>query len=398
MGNTNGRRKRDATTEQLEYVYRVKETLSRAFGESKLSKPQLLEMLEATYGFNINKGTLDNLFRLDNPNIDYACLVTVADFFGCDLKALLTPKIKDSSFLRHKSAAEKSAAKAGVAVNKTENDPFFESISGIRSKFPVLEDDGYTGEFVGFILPPTTSNDSISQFDLTMKKDEDGVMKAKVVRTTTYYSSKTRTMRTEQFVYHGVPLYAKKYKAVLIFMTDEKAKGEFYFLSFGFEEYRTDEGLVFRQGLSVTGQAIGRGTLVAQNFLVFNKPIEDTKMKYISGLLKAPNNEFCVPVEEAEKLAEKYPEVRKFMADRAEVIERNRRQVYIFYEDNIISDKLSSLSAYDRIKAILLLKSKSTIGSKYYYTADCKYSGFVKNYLLNDEEEVSSETMYEHPQ
>ena len=54
-------------------------------------------------------------------------------------------------------------------------------------------------------------------------------------------------------------------------MTDLKAKGEFYFLAFGFQQYRTDEdGLVFRQGLAVTGESLGKGSILAQNFVLFN--------------------------------------------------------------------------------------------------------------------------------
>lgn len=79
-------------------------------------------------------------------------------------------------------------------------------------------------------MPLTTSNDSISDFDLTMKKDEDGVMQATVVRTTSHYSSKARKMKTGKFVYHGVPVFVKKYKAVLFFLTEETANGEFYSL------------------------------------------------------------------------------------------------------------------------------------------------------------------------
>lgn len=397
---TDGRKKREVPEEQRAFIERVKRELDEHFTESKLNKSQLLSMLEETYGFPINKGTLDNLFKYDNPNIDFICFVTVCHFFGININGMMTLPILTAKHLRYTGEGKELEKKSVLpqASSARERDPFFESVQAVRQKFPVLKDEGYVGEFKGFIMPPTTSNDSISDFDLTMKKDEDGVMRATVVRTTSYYSSKARKMKTEKFIYHGVPVFAKKYKAVLLFLTEETANGEFYLLSFGFEEYRTDEGLVFRQGLSLTGEAFGRGSLVAQNFLIFNKPIEESKMKYISGLLKAPNNEVCISVEEANKLAARYPEVRRFMDELSGVLKLNKKEMYVLDEDNILTDKTSSLSRYDRIKALLLLKSKSTVGGKYYYQADCKYAGFVKNYLLNDEKEVSSENMYKHPQ
>lgn len=57
MGETEKRKKREKSEAQLLYVKQIKEWLNRALGECGLKEPQLLEMLERTYGFNINKGT-----------------------------------------------------------------------------------------------------------------------------------------------------------------------------------------------------------------------------------------------------------------------------------------------------------------------------------------------------
>ena len=120
---------------------------------------------------------------------------------------------------------------------------------------------------------------------------------------------------------------------------------------------------------------------MAQNFVLFNTEIPSDKLKYIPGLLKTPVNEFCVPFDEANKLAEEYPEVKELIVKLSVTINQTKEHVYIFNENNILSLSRIELSVYDRIKALLLLKGKALVPEKNYYGADSKYSGFAKNYL-----------------
>ena len=227
-------------------------------------------------------------------------------------------------------------------------------------------------------MAPTTNGD-MNRFNLTIEKEEDGSVHAKLVR-------KGISKARHKFEYQGVPYYSKAYKAILLFMTDVKAKGEFYFLSFGFQQYRTDEGLIFRQGLAVTGETLGSGSIVAQNFVLFNSEISKENMKYIPGLLKAPNNEFCVPVDVVDKLAAEHPEVRSLMTELHGTMEAEKTPVYVVNENEILNIGRSKLSKYDRIKALLLLKGESKVADRYYYVADSKFSGFGKNYLVGEED------------
>ncbi len=61
MGEAEKRKKREISETQLLYVRQIKEWLNRALGECGLKEPQLLEMLERTYGFNIKERCTDCL-------------------------------------------------------------------------------------------------------------------------------------------------------------------------------------------------------------------------------------------------------------------------------------------------------------------------------------------------
>lgn len=98
---TDGRKKREVSEEQRAFIERVKRELDKHFTESKLNKSQLLSMLEETYGFPINKGTLDNLFNYDNPNIDFICFVTVCHFLGININGMMTLPILAAKHLRY---------------------------------------------------------------------------------------------------------------------------------------------------------------------------------------------------------------------------------------------------------------------------------------------------------
>lgn len=378
-------KKREASEIQLQYVKEIKRRLNKALKYAGLNPTQLQDKLEKEYKFNINKNTLQVLFDEKNPNIDYACLVTTCAYFDFDFDKLLKPEsVSDTS--PYEGLGERASGlvdkEAELESNKP-TDPFLKSMYGVRKKFSILRDEGYMGKFSGFIKSPTKSG-GIGEFDLTIEKGDDGNAYAKLVRRT--------TSNRNCFEYHGVPYYSKAYKAVLIFMTDVKVRGEFYFLAFGFQQYRTDEdGLVFRQGLAVTGESLGAGSILAQNFILLNTDLSADKMKYVPGLLKAPNNEFCVPVDVSKKLAEKNLEVQQFMEEFTSFLEQAETSMYIVNEDEIISNTRSSLSKYDKIKALLMLKAESKVGDKYYYVADSKFSGFGKNYLAGADKEILEE-------
>ena len=65
-----------------------------------------------------------------------------------------------------------------------------------------------------------------------------------------------------------------------MFLTEETGTGEFYFLAFGFKKYCSDEGLIYRKGLAVTGESFNSAAIVSQNFLVFKNDYVNTTVIY----------------------------------------------------------------------------------------------------------------------
>lgn len=383
MAGTGMNVKEEIPSAQKDYIKSIKEELNIALEKSKLKITQLAEILSDTYGFNVNKGTLKALFNCKSESMNYACLVTVCKFFGMDFNELLAPKVMPKQ--QEEFAYIGDSLKQGAVQESPVSDAFWDSIESTREKFPVLEDDEYVGEYQGYIVPPS-GEFRIRPFSLTLRKDAQGTMHATMIRNT----SGKRKKKTTALVYRGVPLLAKAYNAVIMFLTNEDKKGEFYFLSFGFERYHPNQGLVYRQGLSVTGEGFGRSSVVAQSFVIFQQPLSQENEKYLAGLVKAPNNQFCIAAEDAKKLAAEYPEVRKFLEKAADAIDRRTKDVIVLREDNILSLDLGELSKCDRIKALLLLKGRSSVEGKYYYRANSTYTEFALNYLSADEDDTGA--------
>lgn len=373
-------KKREANDIQLQYVKEIKRRLNKALEASKLSPTQLKVKLEEKYGFNINKNTLQVLFDESKPNMDYACLVTTCAYFDFNYDKLLKPEslIDEEEYEGLGEKASKLVELEKELEANKPTDPFLRSMYGVKNKFTILRDEGYMGEYKGFIFAPTRRG-GICEFDLSIQKDSEGNAYAKLVR--------KDASKKNRYEYQGIPYYSKAYKIILIFMTDVKAIGEFYLLSFGFHKYRTDnEGLIFRQGLAVTGKSLGSESVVAQNFVLIDCELSGEKMKYVPGLLKTPNNEFCIPVDVANELAEENIEVKQLLHEFSTTLKQATRMMYILNEDEIISNTRTSLSDHDKIKALLLLKAQSTVAEKYYYDADSKFSGFGKGYLAEVED------------
>lgn len=179
-----------------------------------------------------------------------------------------------------------------------------------------------------------------------------------------------------------------------MFLTEETGTGEFYFLAFGFKKYCSDEGLIYRKGLAVTGESFNSAAIVSQNFLVFKNDLGPQDEKYVLGLLKSPDDEFCVSVDDAEELAAKYPEVRRFLDAMGDAVDRRTKEMLVLKEADIITLNIWELSSLDRLKALLLLKSKAIINEKHAYRDESTYAGLANDYLMddasNDEKEIES--------
>lgn len=362
------RKKRDLPEEQVSYVAGIKKLLNNALSNSHMNIAELGITLEKRYNFNINQGTLRKLFDISSPNMDYACLVTVFDYFKLDF-TLLSPPSSDSM-------------ETGIPTSSfhaSTRDPFTASVSSVKNRFPVLKNEAYTGDFIGIFMSPTFSevretNEKLHCFELSLQKSADGTIEAIAKK----YPSFPIEDRSNCTIFRGVPVLSKAYKCILLFLTEENL-GEFYLLSFGFQQYRTGARLDFRQGIALTGETLNGGVLLAQSFVLLDRLPSANEMIYIRGMLKAPNPDICITAEKMEELAQIHPDVQQFIEHLQDKLVK--KDTYVIQEKNIMSADCEKLTSVERMKVLTLLKTHSTVGDKFYYRPKSILSDFARQYL-----------------
>lgn len=376
--------KREITPERDKFIRDVKKKLYAAYEKSGLNISALLDHLERTYGFGLNKGTLTKLLDEDDTtSMDYACLIAVSHFFGFDFNKLLTPEYNSDKPMIYRALAGEQQPQEVEEVEPAGNlkyDPsqkFIDSLNGTQGQFLILNDEGYEGQFTGYYMPDSHGATTPKKFTLTMRMQDDGTLDAELVRKTRYKNPRTNRMEENIDVYRGVPVYVKAYRSILILLTSVKNSGECWLLAFAYEKYPTKVGLIYRHGLMITGESISGAALSAESFLLFNTPITGEKKKYLHGLLKAPNRIFTVSVEEAHKMAESNPDVAAFLEQYEKMLNLGRTEMYFINEDNILTDKTTGMDKYDRAKALLMLKTISTVAGVYHFRAKYRYTGFA---------------------
>lgn len=403
MAHKNSKKtKRELEPERIEYIGRVKTALNNAFEEAKekygLSKTGLRKKLEETYGLRISQQTLDNLFRHSSKSMDFACLMTVCRFFGFDLNKVLNlePIEGKKEEYKYRTCADSELRAVdcpdleGIGSEACADIPFSRSVDSVKDKFLLLNDPDYEGTFYGYTAPSENSKKSPNIFELRIERNKDtGVIEAELTTERAYEDSNVKGKN--RYVYRGIPVFVKRYLAVVLFLLNEDNSGDFLQIAFSYEEYTNDLGLIFRHGILLTGESINGASLSTQSILLFNKKVPANKNKYLFGLLKAPNHNFSIPVDEAEKIAKKDKDVAEFLEKFKGVLDRNKKEVYMLNEDNILHDRASDMEKYDVVKALLLLKKHSKLASTYHYRARYRYTGFAVKYLAEAKLEVDDE-------
>lgn len=386
---------------RTDYIERIQTNLQKAYKEAKkkygLSEYKLRILIKEIYGFRLSHQTIHNILNVNHTSMDYACLITLCDFFGFDMNKFLLPDLAGKPLEKFRSIApleyrkqeyvEMDASDETLCAEK----PFVDSISEVKEKFLVLNDERYTGTFYGYTAPTGESKKTPNEFVLKIKKKRStGEMSATMTFETTYVTSKKsgKSKRT----YQGIPVYVDSCPAVIFFLVDKKNNGEFIQLSFSYEDFPNEFGLLFRHGVVLTGERPGSASLCSKSCLVFNKKISKSKYKYVMGLLKAPNHNFSIPVEEVYSLAEKDEVVAAFLKKHKAALDSIKKEVYMINEDYILNNKASDMSKQDVVKALLLLKQKSKLSYTYHYRTRYRYTSFALKQLAEAEFEVDEET------
>lgn len=352
------------TDERKEYIKSVKKILNEHREASGKTIHALYEELKP-YNMGLNEGTLRNTFNYkktngeENYTLDFFCILTLCKHWKIDVSEILEPsKNEDMKIVKEHPLV--------AALNR-------------EGKFHALTNEKYRGDYTGYIVGPTPNDEKIGVININFEM-VDGKMEATLTRKHPYYEPTNENMEEGIYTMKGIPLCSDLYKMIFIVFSNDM--GDCQFLFFGYEDYRAKRGMVYRQGLSITGEAPTRPNLVAQNFLLFKKGIPKSKEKYIPGLLSLPQNTFCVAKEEVDKLVEEHEEVKEFMNAYRNELEDDGFMVYPISEDSFLKKARPKISQDKMIQALLLLKSALDVPQKTYYQADTKYSSFGINYML----------------
>lgn len=352
------------TDERKEYILAVKKALNEQLESTgKTIHATFLELEK--YKMGLNEGTFRKTFNYkttkeeDNYTLDLFCILTVCRHWGIDVSEILEPSRSEEIKMQKEHPLV-------AALNR-------------EGKFHVLTNEKYRGDYTGYIVGPTPTDEKIGTININFEM-VDGKMEATLTRKHPYYEPTNENMEEGVYTMKGVPLCSDLYK--MIFIVFSNSIGDTQFLFFGYEDYRTKRGMVYRQGLSITGEAPNRPNLVAQNFLLFKKGIQKSKEKFIPGLLALPQNIFCVEKELVKELEKEHDEVRAFMEAYGDELIRDEYTVYPISEDSFLTKARPKLTQDEIIKALLILKSASGVPKKNYYQADTKYSNFGINYML----------------
>lgn len=394
------KKKKKLEKARREYIDNIKKELNNALNaaqvKSGLNIPQLAIKLKETYGFNINRQTLYNLFSFESDCMDYACLLVVCRYFGFDFNKFLSPmpiegkeesyRTCSSSKLRAEDCPDLNGDDNGIFADV----PFIHSVENVRDKFLLLNDEGYTGKFYGYTAPDDDQKENPNIFVLDIDPND-----LKTTLTIDKLYKDVNVKGTNTYSYHGIPVYVKRWGIVIFFLVNDDKSGDFIQLAFSYQEYTNGLGLIFRHGILLTGENTNSATVKTKSFLLFRKQVFKKNYKYMLGLLRAPNHNFSIPVKDAEELAEEDKIVKEFLSEYKEILDRNKKEVYVINEDNIMSDRASTQNKYDTIRAMLLLKQKSMLAYVHHYRAKYRYTGFSVKELAKAKVEVDEDNEQE---
>lgn len=159
-------------------------------------------------------------------------------------------------------------------------------------------------------------------------------------------------------VFTGVPVLCKADGVVYIVFTNEL--GYMQFLCFDYVKYRRAE-MYFRMGLLVLVNPVTK-TPQMQKLMISSRELEPEELPYVEGLLKVSNDQIILTEEGMEELLEEYSDYEKavqFRKDFMPLFQLLSRKCYVLNEKEILSYSASRLSEKDRMRAIMLLESRS---------------------------------------
>lgn len=197
---------------------------------------------------------------------------------------------------------------------------------------------------------------------LTLRMNESGT---RAVASMTLHSRSRSPITGEQEiqrVFRGVPMLSKRDRVVYIGMTDER--NTFAFLSFSHMHFNYAP-MYFRSGLLVSTAPETKYPIAQRVAIVAREPRPE-EMPYIRGLLKTGGKQMILTEQQYRLFRETfrdYPWMPDFEAHYAPLFEAHKKTVYCFNEGELLSWSIGDLSAEDRLRILLALRSVDNPGN-----------------------------------
>lgn len=333
-------------------IQAIKKRLNDAVKRTNLNVHQLTDAINQKNDIEVNYNTIRNVLNYKCDALDLTTVIAISRYLHLDTAMLLSPPNTRDTTLQNA-------------------EDFMPS-----SKFVILDDSKYFGKFHCFFFSPNHKSSELIRFDLDIE-DKDGSAKATMHyygRPTSVYGERTIDSR----VLYGIPYVDKLHSTIFITLTNDT--GDFYFLYFNWQHFRSHD-LYFRRGIALTASSLRDHPVLFMNFVLFARPVSSEKLPYISGLLADVSPTFSIPEDTVISLRNSEPLVNSFFEEFGYILEHNKKTMYTVNETQILSSSSDTMTEIDVIKALLLLKDASTASKRIVYEDIESFSSFSKNHL-----------------
>lgn len=250
--------------------------------------------------------------------------------------------------------------------------------NALIAKTEVLDDDGYSGNFYGYMYTKNVKRIEIVEFELLIDPSGDSTIATLTVyNNTDKVDGDTLDYKT---VYVGTPLLLSKKNIVAMTLVDDT--GAFYSFYLDYRHYNIDK-LYYRKGIAVTTESESDKPLL-NNFVLFQKKVSEEKRKtLIPGLLPLIGDSFVITKDDMESFM-KNEDMVFFFNDYAYNWQGKEKEMYRIRVSHVlksIEDENNEFERYRVINALLKLIEKSQAPVRIEYSNPEGMPGFAKTVI-----------------
>lgn len=313
------------------YIDRIKQRLNEKLEESGMKKAELYARTQ-DMGFSFSDKALYNAFNYSETSLNSLVVIAICKVLHINPSWLFSEPDNLASFSSYSE----------------------EDLSG-ADLYTVLTDSHYMHEYYCYTFRPTYGVLYQSCW-LSMEKTGEDKSLA-VLKISDEY---TRLGVKESFtnVFTGVPVLCKADNVVYIVFTSDL--GYMQVLCFDYAKYKRAD-MYFRMGLLVLVNPATK-TPQFQKLIISSRELEPEELPYAEGLLRVSGDRIVLTREGMEEVFQEYSDhelMNQFRKDFMPLFQLLKHQCYILNEREIISYSASRLSEKERMRAIMLLKTKS---------------------------------------